>query len=158
MPVARNDPGRDETEEERSDRNLTDLLAELRVAGLGVQVLFGFLLSLPFTARFSDLDGRRRALYVTSLLLSALSTALLSAPVAYHRIVFRQHQKEQLLRAANVFALLGLGSVGGAISAAVILVISVVDGGISVPVVGAFTVATFAGLWFVLPLVRRRSG
>jgi hypothetical protein len=60
MPVARDDPGRNKTEEQRSDRNLTDLLQELRVAGLGVQVLFGFLLSLPFTARFSDLDGQRR--------------------------------------------------------------------------------------------------
>ncbi len=157
MSVARSDPGRNETGEQRSDRNLTDLLQELRVAGLGVQVLFGFLLSLPFTARFSDLDGGRRVLYVASLLLSALSTALLSAPVAYHRIVFRQHQKERLLRAANVLALLGLGSVGGAISAAVILVISVVDHGMAVPVIGALTVATFFGLWFALPLARRRS-
>jgi MFS family permease len=132
MPEARDDPGRHETEEERSDRNLTDLLQELRVAGLGVQVLFGFLLSLPFTSRFSDLDGHRRALYVASLLLSALSTALLTAPVAYHRMVFRQHQKEQLLLTANVLVLLGLGSVGCAITAAVILVISVVDHGIAV--------------------------
>ncbi len=62
MREARDDPGRQETEEERADRNLTDLLQELRVAGLGVQVLFGFLLSLPFTARFTDLDGRKRVL------------------------------------------------------------------------------------------------
>ena len=128
------------------------------MAGLGVQVLFGFLLSLPFTARFSDLDGKRRILYVASLLLSALSTALLSAPVAYHRIVFRQHQKERLLRTANVLALLGLGSVGYAITAAVILVISVVDHGIAVPVIGALTLATFAGLWFALPLSAKHSG
>jgi hypothetical protein len=86
-----------------------------------------------------------------------LATALLSAPVAYHRLVFRQHQKEPLLRAANVLALLGLGCVGGAITAAVVLVISVVDQGLAVPVVGSLTLATFAGLWFGLPLARRRS-
>jgi MFS family permease len=157
MPEARDDPGRQETEEKRADRNLTDLLQELRVAGLGVQVLFGFLLSLPFTAHFSDLDGQRRVLYVASLLMSALSIALLSAPVAYHRLVFRQHQKDRLLRAANVLALLGLGTVGCAISTAVLLVVSIVDHGTVVPVIGGLTVATFAGLWFVLPLARRRS-
>ena len=157
MREARDDPGRQETEEERADRNLTDLLQELRVAGLGVQVLFGFLLSLPFTARFTDLDGRKRVVYVASLLMSALSTALLSAPVAYHRLVFRQHQKDRLLRAANVLALLGLGTVGCAISTAVLLVVSVVDHGAAVPVIGGLTVATFAGLWFVLPLARRPS-
>ena len=157
MPDAPDDPGRHETEEERADRNLTDLIQELRVAGLGVQVLFGFLLSLPFTARFSDLDGEQRALYVASLLLSALSTALLSAPVAYHRMVFRQHQKERLLRAANVLALLGIGTVGCAISTAVWLVLSVVYRGTVVPILGGLTAATFAGLWFALPLARRRS-
>ena len=157
MQDALDDPGRHETEEERADRNLTDLIQELRVAGLGVQVLFGFLLSLPFTSRFSDLNGEQRVLYVVSLLLSALSTALLSAPVAYHRMVFRQHQKERLLRAANVLALLGIGTVGCAISTAVLLVLSVVYRGIVVPILGGLTVATFAGLWFALPLARRRS-
>ena len=158
MPDARDDPGRHETEEERADRNLTDLIQELRVAGLGVQVLFGFLLSLPFTARFSDLNSEQRVLYVASLLLSALSTALLSAPVAYHRMVFRQHQKERLLRTANVLALLGIGTVGCAISTAVFLVLSVVyKGTVVVPVLGGLTVATFAGLWLALPLAGRRS-
>ncbi len=88
--------------------------------------------------------------------MSALSTAPLSAPVAYHRLVFRQHQKDRLLRAANVLALLGLGTVGCAISTAVLLVVSVVDHRGAVPVIGV-TVATFAGLWFVLPLARRPS-
>ena len=149
--------GRHETAEERADRNLADLLQELRVAGLGVQVLFGFLLSLPFTVRFSRLDGSQRALYLAGLLLSALSTALLSAPVAYHRLVFRRHQKERLLHAANVLALLGLVTVGCAVSTAVSLVVSVVHHGALVPVLAGFTVATFAGLWFVLPLAQRRD-
>ena len=82
------------------------------MAGLGVQVLFGFLLAIPFTTKFVDLDYAQRGLYVASLLLAAISTALLLAPVAYHRLVFRQHQKEQLVKDANTLAILGLGAVG----------------------------------------------
>src|ERR1035438_4467191 len=83
--VSAQDP-RDETPEQRDDRNLAELLQELRVAGLGVQVLFGFLLSLPFTSRFARLSHAQRELYITSILLAAVSTALLVAPVAYHRL------------------------------------------------------------------------
>src|SRR6204780_5658379 len=101
---------RDESEFERDDRNLAELLQELRVAGLGVQVLFGFLLSLPFTMRFAMLSHAQRQLYIASLMLAAASTALLLAPVAYHRLVFRRHQKEHLIRAANVMAICGLGT------------------------------------------------
>lgn len=152
---ARNDAGRTETETERADRNLADLLQELRVAGLGVQVLFGFLLSLPFSARFERLGHPQRELYVASLLLAALSTALLCAPVAYHRLIFRRHQKSRLLRVANVMALLGLGTVGLAISGAVLLVVGFVDRGVSVPAIAVVTLACFAGLWFVFPIVHR---
>jgi hypothetical protein len=81
---------RDESEAQRVDRNLGELLQELRVAGLGVQVLFGFLLSLPFTARFARLNAGQRGLYLASLALAALATALLVGPVAYHRLVFRR--------------------------------------------------------------------
>jgi hypothetical protein len=145
-----------ETETERYDRNLMELLQELRVAGLGVQVLFGFLLALPFTTRFVKLSHAQRGLYVASLLLAALSTALLMAPVAYHRLVFRHHQKQPLVQAANILALLGLASVGLAISASVLLVVSYVDSGAPVVIISVLTVCVFAGLWFVLPLVRRR--
>src|ERR1700693_2714317 len=99
---------RDESEAERDDRNLAELLQELRVAGLGVQVLFGFLLSLPFPPRFARLSPGQRDLYLASLVLAAVSTALLVAPVAYHRLVFRRRQKERLVRAARVMAILGL--------------------------------------------------
>jgi len=95
------DDDRNESPQQRDDRNLMELLQELRVAGLGVQVLFGFLLSLPFTTRFIRLSPSQRGLYVADLLLAALSTALLLAPVAYHRLVFRQHLKERLVRMAN---------------------------------------------------------
>lgn len=148
---------RHETEAERIDRNLGELLQELRVASIGVQVLFGFLLSLPFTNRFEILQANQRRLYVADLLLTALAAALLSATVAYHRLVFRQHKKRDLLRAANVFAILGLVDVVFAISAAVLLAVGVVYGGVVVPIAAAGTAATFVGLWFVVPLFDSRD-
>src|SRR5450755_1254386 len=147
---------RDESQDERNDRNLAELLQELRVAGLGVQVLFGFLLSLPFTSRFPTLSHAQRQLYIASLMLAALSTALLLAPVAYHRLVFRRNQKEHLIRAANVLAICGLVTVSLAICAAVLLVTGFVDHGLPAVLVTAFTVCVFSGLWFALPLARRR--
>jgi hypothetical protein len=153
--VSAPDP-RDESEAERDDRNLAELLQELRVAGLGVQVLFGFLLSLPFTSRFATLSHAQRQLYLTSLMLAALSTALLLAPVAYHRLVFRRQQKEHLIRAANIMAICGLAAVGLAISAAVLLVTGYVDHGLPAVVLSICTVVLFGGLWFALPLRRRR--
>ena len=150
------EPGRPgETEAERDDRNLIELLQELRVAGLGVQVLFGFLLALPFTSRFAALSHPQRALYMVSLLLAATSTALLLAPVAYHRLVFRQHRKEQLVKDANIMAILGLGSVGLAVSAAVLLVLSYVTKGLPAVVITIGVVCLFGVLWFALPLARR---
>ena len=109
---AKDDPGRSESEEERDDRNVAELLQELRVASIGVQVLFGFLLSLPFSARFGRLDLNQRHLYLAVVLLAASSTAQLSAPVAYHRMVFRRHRKAQLLRVANVLGTYRFGHRG----------------------------------------------
>jgi uncharacterized membrane protein len=151
-------PGRPgETEAERDDRNLAELLQELRVAGLGVQVLFGFLLSLPFTVRFTVLGHAQRGLYVTALLLAAVSTALLLGPVAYHRLVFRQRLKSNLIRAANVLAICGLATVGLTVTAAVLLVLSYVEKGLPAVVSGIAIGCVFAALWFVFPLSRRRS-
>jgi putative flippase GtrA len=147
--------GRNETEDQRNDRNVGELLQELRVAGLGVQVLFGFLLSLPFTVRFRELDHFQHGVYIASLLLAALSTGLLVGPVAYHRWVFRRHKKGRLLRVGNVMAIAGLMTVGLAVSAAVLLVVSFVEQGWAVPVIAIATVAAFATLWFVLPITDR---
>src|SRR5262249_7822200 len=138
------------------DRNLIELLQELRVSGLGVQVLFGFLLSLPFTSRFVRLSEAERTLYIVVVILSATSIALLVAPVAYHRLVFRMHQKEHLVKAANALALLGLICVSLAISGTVLLIMSYVLKGSAAVVIGATTWVIFAFLWFVFPLVRRR--
>ena len=126
------------------------------MAGLGVQVLFGFLLALPFTTRFIQLSHPQRGLYVACLLLAATATALLLAPVAYHRLVFRQHRKERLVTDTNILAILGLAAVGLAISSAVLLVVSYVDKGLPVVIITVFVLCLFGGLWFALPLARRR--
>jgi O-antigen/teichoic acid export membrane protein len=146
-----------ETLDERDDRNLTDLLQELRVAGIGVQVLFGFLLGLPFTTRFDRLEDWQRWLYLSILLLAAASIVLLVAPVAYHRLVFRRHQREHLIRAANIMAICGLATVSLSVSAAVLLVISYVEPGPAAVLAAAVTAAMFGSLWFLLPLARRQQ-
>lgn len=146
-----------ESESQRNNRNLSDLLQELRVAGLGVQVLFGFLLSLPFSVRFSMLNGAQRDLYEATLLLAALSIALLVSPVAYHRWVFRRHEKAKLLRFANTQALVGLSTVALAISCAVWLIVTVVGLAWPIALFAAATTASYAMLWFVLPLFDRLS-
>jgi MFS family permease len=146
---------RDESVAERDDRNLAELLQELRVAGLGVQVLFGFLLSLPFTNRFSRLSQGQRELYLATLVLAAVATALLLGPVAYHRLVFRQGQKERLVRAANVMAVAGLAAVGLAVSAAVLLVTGYVTSAVPAALITAFVTCMFGALWFAFPIARR---
>ena len=146
---------RDESQAERDDRNLAELLQELRVAGLGVQVLFGFLLSLPFTTVFKQLSGAERDLYLACLILAAVATALLLGPVAYHRVVFRQGQKEKLVRAANSLAILGLITVGLAVSASVLLVAGFVAGYGTGSVIAVLVLVMFGLLWFAYPLARR---
>jgi hypothetical protein len=147
---------RDESEAERDDRNLAELLQELRVVGLGVQVLFGFLLSLPFTTRFARLSQGQRELYLATLVLAAVATALLLGPVAFHRLVFRRGQKERLVRAANVMAVAGLAAVGLAVSAAVLLVTSYVTSALAAGLITVFVTCMFGMLWFAFPLARRR--
>jgi hypothetical protein len=154
-PADASDP-RDESVQERDDRNLAELLQELRVAGLGVQVLFGFLLSLPFTNRFDRLSQGQRELYLGTLVLAAVATALLLGPVAYHRLVFRRGQKERLVRAANVMAVAGLAAVGLAVSAAVLLVTGYVTSAVPAALITAFVTCMFGLLWFAFPLAHRR--
>jgi hypothetical protein len=150
---AANDAGRDESEAERIDRNLGELLQELRVASVGVQVLFAFLLSLPFTLRFGELSSTQRAIYTCDLLLAALATALLIAPAAHHRLSFRRHEKARVLRRGNLLAILGLSTVAAAISGSVLLVLSTVYDSPVVPVIAGVTAAAFAILWFVVPKI-----
>jgi uncharacterized protein DUF6328 len=142
---------RDETELERWDRNFTELLQELRVAQTGVQILFAFLLTLPFSARFGQATGVDRVVYVITLIAAATATALLIAPVSYHRQVFRQGRKPQLVQMASRLAQAGLVALLLAIIGAVFVVLDVVAGlGWAIALVAALTVL-YVGLWYVLP-------
>ncbi len=144
-----------DSEAERINRNVGDLLQELRVAGLGVQMLFGFLLALPFTVRFAQLDGTQRDVYRLSVLSAAAATALLISPVAYHRWVFRRHQKSKLLRLANVEALLGLSMEALSLSCAIALIFSFIGSSWVFSGLVAVVIGGFLFLWFALPLVDR---
>jgi hypothetical protein len=147
--------GRRETEAQRDDRNFGELIQELRVVSLGVQVLFGFLLSLPFTVRFDQLGGGQRGIYMASLVLSAVATVLLLGPVAYHRLVFRRGMKEPVVRFSNAMAITGLAAVGGAVLLAVLLVTDYVAGPLAATLITVVMAFLLGGLWFAIPFGRR---
>ena len=148
---------RRETLAQRDDRNFGELVQELRVVGLGVQVLFGFLLSLPFTVRFSMLSQGQRDLYVASITCATVATILLLGPVAYHRLVFRAGLKEPLVRFANAMAIAGLAAVAGAVLSAVLLVTGYVAGALTGALITVLAGVMLCGLWFALPLTRRTA-
>jgi hypothetical protein len=149
--------GRDETEDQRLDRNLGELLQELRVALPGVQVLFAFLLAVPFQQNFTKISAFEKKVYFATLLCTAVSAALLIAPSAYHRLTFHLQQKRQLVFLANRFAIAGLGFLALAMTGAIMLITDVLFGTAMTVVtsVGAFSM--FVLLWYALPL-RRRFG
>lgn len=151
--------GRDETGLERWDRNFTELLQELRVAQTGVQILFAFLLTLPFTNRFGDVTALDKVVYVITLVASATATALLIAPVSGHRQVFRQNRKPELVRTASRLAQAGLGALLVAMIGAVFMVLHVVAGLGWAAVLGVLLVTLYVLLWYALPkAIRRREG
>jgi hypothetical protein len=140
--------------QERQNRELIEFLNELRVVLPGVQVLFAFLLTLPFTQRFESIDGTERATYVVSFAFTTLSAILLMTPATWHRIRFRKQDKETMLRVTNQFALAGLVSLAVAVVAAVGLVAEVV---LSLGWASAAAIASgvlIALLWFAIPLYR----
>lgn len=148
---------RDETEEERADRNFGDLLQELRVGQTGVQVLFGFLLTMPVQQRFSRFDDFQTSLLVLDVLVLATASAFMIAPVAWHRAMFRRQMKDEVVLAANRLAQVGLFFLGLGVVVSIMLV---VDLAISrqMAYVFAFSVAVLIlVLWLVLPLWRRRT-
>jgi hypothetical protein len=151
-------PKRDETPAERADRNLGELLQELRVALPGVQVLFAFLLTVPFTLRFERLTGFQEKLYFAVLLGAALSTALFIAPTAGHRLLFRRQEKEYLVTTANRLALGGLAALALSMVGVIALISDLLFGATTAIVTTAISAAVFGGLWYVAPLARRRSG
>lgn len=106
------DPGRNESVDQRLDRNWIELIQELRVLQTGVQILAGFLLTLPFQARFPSLDAFQKGLYLVDVSLAALTTALILLPVSVHRRLFRQHLKAALVASADNITKFALGGVG----------------------------------------------
>jgi hypothetical protein len=145
---------RGETDVQTVDRHFNELLQELRVAQTGVQILFAFLLGLAFTPRFPDLTGGQQGVYLVTLVLSAASAALLIAPVGYHRTVFRQRLRPQLVTTGHRYAVAGLVLLLLALVGAVQLAASFVLGAWASLLAGALA-ALFAILWFVIPLVHR---
>ncbi|MGV1049081.1 MAG: DUF6328 family protein [Solirubrobacterales bacterium] len=153
--MAEHPSGRDETEEERLDRNLGELLQELRIALPGVQVLFAFLLAVPFQQNFTKISEFEKKVYFATLLLTALSAALLIAPSAYHRITFRYQQKHRLVFISNRLAIAGLGALALAMTCAIMLITDVLFGTVATVVTTGFALAVFVVLWGLLPLRRR---
>jgi predicted neutral ceramidase superfamily lipid hydrolase len=145
----------DETEKERIDRELIELLNEQRVALPGVQVLFAFLLAIPFQQGFAKISDGDRRVYFAAVILTALSSAFLIAPSAHHRVRFRSRSKEQLLKAASVYALVGLGLLAAAIASSLWLIAEMLydatAASLTAAVIGGFTVV----FWFVVPLLYR---
>ncbi|MCQ6553424.1 DUF6328 family protein [Streptomyces sp. C10-9-1] len=144
--------GRHETEEERADRRWIDLLQELRVAQTGVQILFGFLLTVAFQPRFSELSGTDRAIYTVTVLLGAATTGALVAPVALHRTVTGRRLKPQTVDWASRLTVVALLLLLCTMACALLLILRVaVADADALWLVGAM-VAWFVLCWFVLPL------
>lgn len=148
----------EETPEERVGRELDELLQQLRITLPGVQVLFAFLLTVPFTNRFHLIDGAARDVFFIAFLATASAAALLLAPVAYARIQFRRYDKERLVRFGTVVAIAGLSLLAVALSASTYVVTQVIFSSTTGAVVAAGLAVVFAVLWFVVPLVARFQG
>jgi uncharacterized membrane protein len=148
-------PEQSESEEARRERQLGELLAELRVAMPGVQLLFAFLLVVPFNQRFGEASGFERTLYVVVLLCAAFASALFIAPTAYHRIMFQRGDRPRLIRTSTRMVLAGLVFLALAMTGAVLLVTEFVFGVPTSAICTAAVGAAFAWLWFGLALSRR---
>ena len=146
---------RRETKAERADRNMGELLQELRVALPGVQILFAFLLTVPFAQGFTTLNGDQREHYFGVLMATALSTALLIAPSAHHRLLFRQRDKEHLVKISNRLTIAGLLVLAVAITGAVLLIADFLFQGAQAAIFAVVAALFFVVLWVVMPLIRR---
>jgi Family of unknown function (DUF6328) len=146
----------EESEAERLERNFSELLQELRVAQTGVQILFAFLLTVVFTPVFQEAGAFVRHLHLLTVLLAAGSTAMLTAPAAWHRVLFRYGRRVEILRAANRFAVTGLFLLASAMSCTVLLVASKTVPGWRAWLIGILAAGVFNALWFAMPLRHRK--
>ena len=148
----------EESHQRRLARNLNELLQELRVAQAGVQILFGFLLSIAFTERYAGADAYIRATHLITVLFAAGSVALLTAPAAWHRLLFRRGRREDVIEVANGFAIVGLACLAVAMTGTILLLAEVIVGGWVAVVMGVVAALVFGTLWFAWPWRERRRG
>jgi hypothetical protein len=149
--------GRNETKEERLDRNLQELLGELRVILPGVQVLFAFLLVAPFNQRFADISSFQKYLYLGTLLAAAGASVLLIAPSIHHRITFRTQDKDHLIMRANQLTIAGCGLLALSMTGAIWLITGYLFGTAITAVAAGGVGVVFAVLWYGVPLRRVRQ-
>ena len=136
---------------------MSELLQEVRVAQTGTQILFAFLLGVPFTQRFSEVTSFQQTVYFGTLLAAAVASALLIAPSAYHRILFRQKEKGFVIEVSNVLIIVGLAFVALAMSGVILLITDLLYGETTTAIVTAAIVLVFVVLWYVMPIARRIS-
>jgi cation transport ATPase len=146
---------RSDEEQQRLNRQMTELLNELRVAMPGVQVLFAFLLAVPFQQRFETVNAFQRDVYLFTLLAAATATAFLVAPSAYHRIAFQEHEKERIIWMGTRQFVCGIVALAVAMTGAVLLVTDVLFQAATTIVVVGCVAAVFAWLWFGIGLRRK---
>ena len=146
---------KEETKDERLDRELEELLQELRIALPGVQILFAFLLVVPFNNRFSETDDLQRNVWFVAFLFALGAVACFITPTAYHRLRFREYDKERLIMTATRLAVVGLVCLATALSASAFFVTGFVFSDGLAAVVTAIAAGTIGGLWFALPLMRK---
>jgi Family of unknown function (DUF6328) len=151
------DDDRDETEAQRLDRNWSSLLQELRVAQTGVQLLTGFLLILPFQPRFTQLDGVIRTVYLITVSCSIGATVLLVAPVTMHRLLFRRHRLNTLVKVSHFYAIVGTVLLGVALAGVAIVIFDAVVGRPGAWIAGGCTLLALVAFWYFTPLRDRGS-
>jgi hypothetical protein len=148
----------EESIQDKGHRQLTELLQELRVALPGVQVLFGFLLVVPFSARWGEVTAFQKDLYFACLLFSAAATAFLIAPSAIHRLDFERGLKPRIVQISNLLAIIGLTLLALAVVGVVLLVTDVLYSGSAVVGFTVGIAALFVGLWYAIPFYLRLRG
>jgi hypothetical protein len=152
------DTRRDESDAQRYDRNWLELIQELRVAQTGVQVLAGFLLTLPFTSRFGGLGPGHRTVFLVAFSLAIVTVGLMTAPVALHRFLFGRHEKDVLVRTGDLIAKCGLTAMGLSLVTVVVLIFGVVVNDVVGVVAGAVVLVFYAVAWVGLPLMLLKQG
>jgi predicted membrane channel-forming protein YqfA (hemolysin III family) len=148
----------EESQDKQLARNLNELLQELRVAQAGVQILFGFLLSITFTERYAAASGYIKTTHLITVLFATAAVALLTAPASWHRLLFRLGRREEIIEVANRLAVAGLGCLAVAMTGTVLVITEMVVGGWFAILLAILAAVGFVMLWFAMPLRKRSHG